>query len=210
MAEEAPQKVHVGRDPVTPQNVVTIDCGNFLVRSTTIDDASDRWASWMLDPKNLRLVNSPPKAMTRADVAAYIRKFDQQSQLLLSIFEKQSGLQIGFFRVDVDRALSRCLVFLMIGEHEFRNLGAVAELGIPFHDYFFETLGIKTMMATVLATNRPMIRYLLKSGWHLDRTAERHIKSQTSDAMVALCYLSITRETWRARKSGNFLGKSGS
>ena len=97
-----------------PQNVVTIDCGNFLVRTTTIDDASDRWASWMLDPKNLRLVNSSPKAMTRADVATYIRKFDQQSHLLLSISEKRSGLLIGFFRVDVDRASSRCLVFLML------------------------------------------------------------------------------------------------
>jgi len=193
-----------------PQNVVTIDCGNFLVRTTTIDDASDRWASWMLDPKNLRLVNSSPKAMTRADVATYIRKFDQQSHLLLSISEKRSGLLIGFFRVDVDRASSRCLVFLMIGEHEFRHLGAVAELGIPFHDYFFETLGIKTMMATVLATNRPMIRYLLKSGWHLDKTVERHTKSQTSDAMLALCYLSITREAWRAWKSRNFPQKSNS
>ena len=194
--------------PTAPQNLVTIDCGNFLVRTTTIDDASDRWASWMLDPKNLRLVNSPPKAMTRADVAAYIRKFDQQSHLLLSIFEKQSGLQIGFFRVDVDRALSRCLVFLMIGEHEFRHLGAVAEIGIPFHEYFFETLGIRTMMATVLASNRPMVRYLLKSGWHLDKTVERHAKSQSSDAMLALCYLSITREAWRARKSGSFPDKS--
>jgi RimJ/RimL family protein N-acetyltransferase len=194
--------------PTAPQNVVTIDCGNFLVRSTTIDDASDRWASWMLDPKNLRLVNSPPKAMTRADVAAYIRKFDQQSHLLLSILEKQSDLQIGFLRVDVDRALSRCLVFLMIGEHKFRHMGTMTEIGIPIHDYFFETLGIRTMMATVLATNRPMIRYLLKSGWHLDKTVERHAKSQTSDAMLALCYLSITRETWRARKSGNFPEKS--
>jgi RimJ/RimL family protein N-acetyltransferase len=202
---EAPQKA-----PSTSQSVVTIDCGNFLVRTTTVDDASDRWAGWMVDPKNLRLVNSSSKAMTRKDVAAYIRKFDQQSHLLLSIIEKQSGLQIGFFRVDVDRAWSRCLVFLMIGEHEFRHLGAVAEIGIPFHDYFFETLGIKTMMATVLATNRPMIRYLLKSGWHLDKTADRDIKSQTSDAMLALCYLSITRDAWRAWKSRNFHQESSS
>jgi RimJ/RimL family protein N-acetyltransferase len=182
---------------------VTIDCGNYLVRTATIDDASDRWASWMSDPKNLRLLNSAPKAMTRADIVAYIRKFDQRSHLLLSIFEKQSGMLIGFFRVDIDRALNRCLVFLLIGEQKFRHWSVTAEIRIPFQDYIFETLGINTMSGTVLATNRPMMRYMLKSGWHLDRVAEEHIKSQTENKMLGLCYLSISREAWRAWKDRN-------
>ncbi len=73
-----------------------IDCGRFFLRTLTVADATERWATWMSDPKNLRLLNAAPKAMTRDDVANYIGQFDQRTHLLLGIFEKQSGLLIGF------------------------------------------------------------------------------------------------------------------
>src|SRR5689334_8844871 len=99
---------------------VQVDCGKYVLRTLTKDDASDRWAAWMSDPKNVRLLNSAPKAMTRDDIVAYIEKFDQISHLLIGIFEKQSGVHIGFFRLDIDHRLNRCLMFLMIGERKYR------------------------------------------------------------------------------------------
>ena len=39
-----------------------------------------------------------------------------------------------------------------------------------------------------------MIRYLLKSGWTLDKTAPRHVKSNADGTMLDLCYMSITRD----------------
>jgi RimJ/RimL family protein N-acetyltransferase len=119
---------------------------------------------------------------------------------LLGIFEKHTGLLIGFFRIDIDPALNRCLGFMMIGEQRFRHWSVTAELRVPFQDFVFETLGLNTMLGTALASNRPMIRYLLKSGWTLDKTAARHVKSTTDGAMLDLCYLSITRAAWRAWK----------
>ncbi len=45
-----------------------------------------------------------------------------------------------------------------------------------------------------------MIRYLLKSGWTLDKTAERHVKSNADGTMLDFCYMSITRAAWDAWK----------
>jgi RimJ/RimL family protein N-acetyltransferase len=179
---------------------VQIACGRFCVRTLTADDATDRWAAWMSDPKNLRLLNAAPKTMTRADVAAYIGQFDQRTHLLLGIFENRSGLLIGFFRVDIDPALNRCLGFMMIGEQKFRHWRVTEELRVPFQDLIFETFGLDKMLGTALASNRPMIRYLLKSGWTLDKAAARHVKSNVDGTMLDLCFLSITREAWRAWK----------
>ena len=105
-----------------------------ILRTLTARRRHRPLGAWMSDPKNLRLLNAAPKAMTRDDVATYIGQFDQRTHLLLGIFEKQSGLLIGFFRIDIDPGLNRCLGFMMIGERKFRHwsvdrgiMGAVPE-----------------------------------------------------------------------------------
>ena len=183
-----------------PKREVRIDCGDYLLRTLQADDASERWAGWMADPRNMRLLNLPPRAMTRADIAAYIGQFDQRSSLLIGIFEQQTRDHIGFFRVDISPASSRCLCFMFIGEEKYRSRRVTGALAVPFQDFIFETLGISTMLGTVLARNRPMIFHMLKYGWVLDRTIERHVKSQADDSMLDLSFLSLSREAWRAWK----------
>jgi RimJ/RimL family protein N-acetyltransferase len=179
---------------------VEIDCGKFFLRTLTPADASERWGGWMGEKKNVRLVNAAAKTMTHEQVATYIGQFDQKTHLLIGIFEKESGQQVGFFRLDIDPNLKRCLMFLMIGERRFRHWRTTDDIRGPFQDYIFDVLGLKTILATVLTTNRAMIRYMLKSGWNVDKAAERHIKSQTSNDMLDLSYLSLSREAWQEWK----------
>jgi RimJ/RimL family protein N-acetyltransferase len=192
--------------PELPKIDVQVDCGDYLLRTLRPEDASDRWADWMTQPKNLRLLNSPPKAMSRADVANYIGQFDQRSHLLIGIFEKRIGLNIGFFRVDIDARLKRCVAFLMIGEQKYRRWTVTDQLRVPFQDYIFDTLGMKTMSGTALTSNRAMVRYLLKSGWSLDKTADVPVKLQTATAAPSLSLLSLSREAWIAWKKKNLRG----
>ncbi len=186
-----------------PKREVHLDCGNYLLRTLTAADASERWANWMDDPKNLRLLNAGPKAMTRDGVAAYIKNFDQKSHLLIGIFEKQGGSLIGFFRLDIDHRLKRCLMFLLIGEQKYRHWRVTDDLRGPFQDYIFDTLGLNTILATVLTSNQAMIRYMLKSGWNLDKTAAWPVKSQTVVATPSLSFLSLSRQAWQAWKRKN-------
>jgi RimJ/RimL family protein N-acetyltransferase len=186
-----------------PKKSVSLDCGKYVVRTVKADDASDRWAGWMADPEAAHMLNTPVRILTRNDVVSYIKQFDQRSHLLLGIFEKPSGLLLGFLRIDVDYALGRFLVSMLIGEPAYRNKGVTNDITVPFRDYFFETLGLKTMLATALARNKPIIHYLLKSGWTLDKTLERHVKSHSGDEMLDLCFFSISRDAWRAWTKAN-------
>ncbi len=189
-----------------PKRKVRIDCGLSVLRTLTIADASDQWAGWMNDPKNLRLLNSPPRHMTKEDVVSYIRQFDQRSHLLLGIFGKQSGRHIGFFRIDIDPVLNRCLIFLLIGEPKHRHSFLMTpERMAPFFDFIFQTLGLNMMLATVLKSNRALTGFLLRNGWSLDQTLERNVKSQTDDTMLDLCLFSFSRDEWQARRSHNTL-----
>jgi RimJ/RimL family protein N-acetyltransferase len=186
--------------PKLPKRKVRLDCGDYILRTITVEDATDRWAQWMEDPEASEMLNAPRKAMTRSDLVAYIKGFDQRTKILIGIFEKASGLLLGFLRNDVDFATSQFLVAMIIGEPEYRHSGVTNAVTIPFRDYFFETLGMKAMLATALAHNRPIIHYLYSTGWTLDRTIERHIKSNLDDRMFDLCFFSQTADAWRAWK----------
>jgi RimJ/RimL family protein N-acetyltransferase len=180
-----------------PKRKVWLDCGQYILRTITVDDATDRWAHWIEDPEASYMLNAPSRTMTKNDLVAYIKGFDQRTHILIGIFEKATGLLLGFLRNDVDFATGQFLVSMIIGEPEYRNSGVTNAVTVPFRDYFFETLEMKVMLATALAHNRPIIHYLYSTGWTLDRTIKRHIKSNLDDQMFDLCLFSQTREAWR-------------
>ena len=190
----------------TPKKNVRIDCGKYFIRTIQENDASDRWASWMSDPEAIYMLNSPIRTWTKNDVVKYIRRFDQKSRLLLGIFEKQSLTHIGFLTIQID-ALDQFLVNQLVGEREYRNKGVTKSMTVPFRDYFFETLGLKTEMATALSRNHIIIHYLKKTGFKLDQTLKQHVKSNTDHTMLDLCLFSLSKEAWRDWKKANLAKK---
>ena len=186
--------------PKFPKRKVWLDCGQYVLRTITAEDATDRWARWMEDREASEMLNAPPRTMTRSDLVAYIKGFDQRTRILIGIFEKPGGLLLGFLRNDVNSETGQFLVSMIIGEPEHRNSGVTNAVTVPFRDYFFETLGMKVMLATALSHNRPIIHYLYSTGWTLDRTVERSVKSTTDEQMFDLCFFSQTREAWREWK----------
>ncbi len=183
----------------TSSTKVRIATDKYVLRALAESDASDRWASWMSDPEVLRMLNAPARRMTKADIAKYIGTFDQKTHQLLGVFDQQSGRHIGFFTIDIDGAWSQGLVNLLIGEPEFRNQGVLSNVRRQFAEYFFETLGLKTMKATALSRNTIILDTLVKAGWVIDKTLPRHVRAHADGALLDLCLLSLSRETWRAR-----------
>jgi [ribosomal protein S5]-alanine N-acetyltransferase len=180
-----------------------LETARFVVRNARVEDASEQWGLWMADAEASQMLNAPPKALSKAEVEAYIAMFDQRTHLLLVILEKASENLLGCFRIDIDEKLGRFLVNMIVGEPGYRHKGIMNELTVPFRDYFFDTLGLKTMLGMVLSHNEPVLRYLEKTGLNLDKTIERHVKSRVSDAMLDMCYFSQTAEAWRAWKRDN-------
>jgi hypothetical protein len=75
------------RRPI-PKRKVWLDCGKYLLRTVTVEDATDRWAKWMADPEASLMLNAAPRAMTKSDIVAYIKGFDQRTKILIGIFRK--------------------------------------------------------------------------------------------------------------------------
>lgn len=193
-------RVRAMTDPYNkPSKKVRIDAGDYLIRTVTADDASDRWAAWMADPEVAYMLNSPARTMTKDDITAYIKTFDQRSDLLWGIFDKRTGSHIGFFTVYVDYARSQGIVNLLIGEAEHRNRGVLSVIRRHFAEYFFETLGLKTMMATALAHNQIITNTLIKGGWKVDKVIKKHVTAHADGSKLDLWLMSLSRDTWRAR-----------
>jgi RimJ/RimL family protein N-acetyltransferase len=180
-----------------PQKTVRIHSEKYLIRTIELADASDRWAGWMSDPDVMHMLNMAARSWQKHDIVSYIKTFDQRSSLLLGIFDKQNGMHVGIFTVDINYALSQFLVNLLIGEREYRYKGVTSSITVPFREYFFETLGLNMAMASVLARNTAMIHYLLKNGWKLDQTLGRGAKSNQDGAMLDVCLFSLSRDAWR-------------
>ena len=109
-----------------PKKKVRIESDEYLIRTLTLDDASDSWAGWMSDPEVVHMLNAAPKQMTRSDIVNYIKSFNQRSDLLLGIFDKRSGTHIGFFTINADYVLSQGIVNLLIGDPAHRHHGVLS------------------------------------------------------------------------------------
>jgi RimJ/RimL family protein N-acetyltransferase len=153
----------------------------------------------MADPEVTYMLNTPPRRMTRAQIADYINTFDLRSNLLWGIFDKPTGRHIGFFTVQADYQRSQGIVNLLIGEPEFRNHGVLSTIRKQFAEYFFETLGLKVMMATALGRNQIIINTLMKAGWKVDKVMKQHTTSHDDGTKLDLYLMSLSRDTWRQR-----------
>jgi RimJ/RimL family protein N-acetyltransferase len=181
---------------------VLFEAGGYAVRALSPDDASESWARWLMDPQAAAMLNAAPRAMTKAEIAAYIATFDQRENLLLGVFDKKSGQHFGIVTIAADYAKGRGLVNLLIGEAAYRNKGVLNLLEPYFAEWFFVGLGLQTMLATALGRNQIAIGALLKHGWQVDRVLPQHTVSREDGTKLDLYLMSFSRDAWRARRKG--------
>lgn len=195
----------MSRPQIAPSAVkpIYLETPNLCVRTMTVADATDRWAAWFDQAEVRAGLNLGAGRKSKADMVAYVRTFDQTSNILLGIFDRSNDLLVGILTVQVDWRIGRYLANTVVGESEYRHRGVMLEISQPYRDYFFDTLGLNVMTATALATNKPIIAYLDKTGWTRNQTLKNHVRSATDGTMVDLHLYSITREAWNAWKAAN-------
>lgn len=182
---------------------IEIETPNYLMRTLTLADATERWGDWFADADVRAALNMPNRPQTKADMQIYIRGFDQESKVLLGIFDKANGLLVGIFANYIDWKNGHFACNTVVGEAAYRSRGVMMEVTPPFRDYFFGVRGLKVMTATALSSNQAIRSYLEKTGWTLDHVLKGHVKSHTDGTMLDLCRYSISAEAWSAWKAAN-------
>src|SRR5262245_59185350 len=170
-------------DISTGRPSITIDAGDYQLRTLTPDDASDRWAAWFADSHVAYMINAPNTRWDREAVIKYINQFDQKSALLFGIFVRQSRQLIGIITFDVNHATRKALINALVGEAEYRNKGVMSEIRVPLYDYMFDTFRLKMLLASALARNHIVVGYMLRMGWKLDQTLPAHAKANSDNTM---------------------------
>lgn len=195
--------MNLAQAPQAAAKPIYLETPHLYMRTLTAGDASERFGAWFEQDEVSRGLNLAARKKTKAEIAAYIAGFDQVSKILLGIFDKTNDLLVSIITVHVDWMIGRFLANTVVGEAEYRHRGVMLEVSRPFRDYFFETLDLKVMTATALASNRQIIGYLEKTGWTRNQTLKNQVRSQADGAPADLCLYSLTREAWNVWKAAN-------
>lgn len=189
--------------PPAPVQQFRVETPNFYIRLMTPEDATDRWAVWFESPDVREAINLPHAKRTKADMAAYIRSFDQRHRIICGVFDKTNDLLVCIATCYVDWTRSDYLINTMIGEPAYRNKGVMTELTPPFRDYFFDALNLKASSATALATNTIVRQFLLNTGWEEVLVEKGAVTRHSDGAHIDLHHYKLTRDAWRAWKAAN-------
>ena len=188
------------RESMGPREI-KIESSQYSIRTLKTEDSSERLAAWFSDPNVHYALNAPARTWSKDDVVKYIKEFNQTSKLLLGIFEKRSTLPAGIFTILINQTTGQGLINILIGDAGYRNKGIrtrglLVDIGVPFYDYVFQSLGLSELLASALARNRIIINMLVNHGWKLDQTLKSHQKSNSDGTMLDVCLYSLTRQSW--------------
>jgi ribosomal-protein-alanine N-acetyltransferase len=176
---------------------VLLKTDRFELRSVTPADASDRWLSWVKDPAVMGPLNLPARAMRREELAAYIASIDNHMRFLVGIFDKASGVQIGFFMIDVEPTHRYAIFNVAIGDKDWWGKGVVNETRAALLDHFFDMRGMEKAVGLPLARNFPALFNYKAQGWRHEGTLRGQCLSLTDGSRLDQYQFGLLRKEWR-------------
>ena len=188
--------------PSSSGGAVDLQTKRFRLRSLKPGDASDRWRAWTKDPEVMGPLNAPMRDLSRHDLANYIATYDSLNRYLIGVFEKESGAQIGFFVIEVDRGHQSAMFNVVIGEKSWWGKGVVNEARAALLDFFFEQRGIEKACGTPLARNFAAVFNYKAQGWRHEGTLRGHRRSVKDGSRLDQYQFGLMRAEWLARRAG--------
>jgi RimJ/RimL family protein N-acetyltransferase len=186
---------------LAPGRPIELETARFRLRSLKPIDASERWLGWLKDPEVVHPTNAPVRHLTRQELAKYIGGHDNYSRYLIGVFAKPTGVPIGFFFIDVDRAHDTATFNVIIGEKSFWGKGVVNEVRTALLDYFFEELHMAKVCGGPLSRNFPMIFNYKAQGWIHEGTLRGHFKSVVDGSRLDQIRFRFLPHEWQAARS---------
>lgn len=187
----------------TNPNDIILETPNFYMRRINVSDASERVGAWFEQPEVCEGLNLAPGRKSKSELEAWFASFDQHANRINGMFDKRNDLMITIGNSQFNWEISRVMMNIVVGEPAYRHCGAVLEGLVPVRDYVFETLKMKVMTATALATNKPIIAILENTGSVRNQTLKNYKISAKSGQPIDLHLYSQTAESWRDWKSKN-------
>lgn len=180
---------------------VHLTTARFVVRTIEQDDVTPRWVAWMADEQMTKFLNTKPLALSVEDLRGYVAKFDHVKSHILGIFERGSGLMIGFWEAYIDWTHREFLLNVMVGDQREKLDGLTPrrETQRALLPYFFQTLGLETVRCSTVSTN-DLMRHVLESRGIVHEHVS-HNASADGGAPVDILHFRLTKAEWIAMRA---------
>ena len=156
----------------------------FILRELTGEDATERYLGWLLDPYTRQFITAAALTESLADLRRYIEaRAGRADVLFLGIFDKASGLHVGNIKYEpVDSAKGYAVMGIMIGDADYRSIGAGSEVLRASCDWLREHRGIRQILLGVSDRNPGAIRSYEKAGFVIAETP--HLKQSVPAQII--------------------------
>ncbi len=186
------------RQPPPPQaRPLKLETDRFLLRSLTPADASERWAGWLSDVDVMSPINTEPHKASREEMARYAQRFDQVSRLLIGIFERQTGLHVGLYQIDLNPRHRTAKFNVIIGDKDFWGRKVVLETRAVLLDHLFKS-GTEKAIGSPLARNFPAVFNYKAQGWRLEGILKGQVRAKYGGARLGQYEFGLLRDEWIA------------
>ncbi|WP_372766425.1 GNAT family N-acetyltransferase [Pseudoalteromonas sp.] len=145
--------------------MLTINTERFLLRTLTVDDASERYLSWFQDVTTRQFIAQ--RAESLAQLQQYIQEKEQASNcLFFGIFNEGEHLgNIKYEPIDVVRR--EATMGILIGDNAWRGKGVAGEVISATAQYLSRHLAIDSILLGVEHENVAAINAYRKLGFTL-------------------------------------------
>lgn len=150
------------------------------LRPLTVADATDRYASWMNDPRINQYLESRFSDHTVADLRRFVEAMIISERDFIFAMETEQDGHIGNIKLGgVDWFHRYGDVGLLIGEEDCWGKGFATEAISLVTRFGFETLGLHKITAGCYGTNMGSARAFLKSGWVKEGVRRSHYRTES-------------------------------
>ncbi|WP_434778177.1 GNAT family N-acetyltransferase [Neisseria sp. Ec49-e6-T10] len=136
---------------------IHIETNGYILRSLTVQDVSDRFLTWLNDPKMMEGLNLAHVHFSFEQLQAFVQSFNNLNNYLIGIFDQTNGLLVGFYTLDIGLAHKVGNITTGIGEPEYQGRGVLWATIDALLDHFYTYRDIDKITARVIAKNRKML-----------------------------------------------------
>jgi len=164
------------------EKMISIESNRLLLRELNLDDITDKYVSWLNDPKVNQFLEARFVSHTHESTQKFIKEINQDPHaVLFGIFNKENMQHIGNIKISStskDRDHNRASIGFIIGEKDEWGKGFATEAIKVITEYGFNNLNLMKICAGCRESNIGSKKAMEKAGYKVEGFFESHFETQ--------------------------------
>lgn len=163
----------------------TIETERLRIVAFSEEHLTAKYVSWMNDPEVVRFSNQRHRVHTLESCREFWLSFTGTPHRFWAITAKDPAIgHIGNMHARIDSVHSIADVAILLGEKQYWGSGYGQEAWGATCGYLLRTMGMRKVTAGTLATNKPMLALMHRSGMTEDGIRVRHMLAEGQEVDI--------------------------